>query len=634
MRNLLIISILASLFGLLTFCTKKHGAEEAASPWLNQNDTARYVGMETCKLCHGAKYESFIHTGMGMSFDHATRMKSAAEFGPHAIVYDSINNFYYKPFWQNDSLMITEFRLEDGDTTYRRTEKVSYIIGSGQHTNSHLVDFNGYVYQAPITFYTQRKQWDLAPGMNGGYNSRFTRIITSECMNCHNGFPTLVSGSVNKYAEIPTGIDCERCHGPGSLHVERISRGIIVDTSKETDYSIVNPKNLPVALQNQLCMRCHLQGVDVLNPGAGYFDFKPGDSIADHWNIFLPRFDGRNDKFLMASQADRLMQSRCFIESQNISCITCHNPHIDVRETPVAQFNNACIGCHTAPAQTCTEKPEVRALQNDNCSGCHIPKSGSVDIPHVSISDHKIQIPGKEKEKPNGQFTGLKCMTEAHPSALTMAEGYLVYYESFNPDAVLLDSAAYFIALTKQRDAEYKRTLMHYDYLKKDFAALLETAGDVASGDLDAWSAYRAGEACLQVQDFAQAVDYFHDAVQRLPYDLDFNYKLAVAYLANRDTAQARHTLQFILAQNPEYEDAWVSLALLDASVVRLQDAVADLEKALDLDPDDYLARLNLANLYIRTRQRTKAREAVAYLQKHYPGDAQVKALAAQIRAI
>ncbi|MBK8472384.1 MAG: hypothetical protein IPL33_09550 [Sphingobacteriales bacterium] len=54
-------------------------------------------------------------------------------------------------------MWIAEYRLgKQADTTHYREQYIKYIIGSGQHTNSHIYDENGYLYQAPITFYTQR----------------------------------------------------------------------------------------------------------------------------------------------------------------------------------------------------------------------------------------------------------------------------------------------------------------------------------------------------------------------------------------------------------------------------------------------------------------------------------------------
>lgn len=575
-----------------------------------------------------------MHTGMGLSFDHATKNKSAAVYDEHALVYDKANNFYYKPYWENDSLMIMEFRIEDGDTTHKRIQKISYIIGSGQHTNSHLFEVNGYVYQAPITFYTQKKQWDMAPGMENGFSSRFSRVIEFECMNCHNGLPVAVTGSVNKYQKIQTGIDCERCHGPGSLHVARVSNNMLVDTSKEIDYSIVNPKKLPVELQNQLCMRCHLQGVNVLNEHATFFDFKPADKINEHWNIFLPRFDGKNDKFLMASQADRLLQSKCYIESQKISCITCHNPHITVKETPAAQFNQPCISCHSNGQKNCTETIAMRKLNDDNCSGCHIIKSGSIDIPHVSISDHKIQIPGKERIKENGSFLGLKCLTTENPMPETMAEGYLIYFEAFNKEQVLLDSAKFYLQKSDGQSPYYKKVAIHYASLNNNYDQVISISKQLKNDDLDAWTAYRIANAFQSVNNKKDGNTYFQIASDLQPYNLDYRYKLAASQLELNMNEQAENNLKFILNENPGYELAWLSMAFIQTFKGDVAGAEKSLNTCIALNPDQLNARLNLANLYINSRQKSRAREVMDYLESHFPGNEEVNLLNQRLKSI
>jgi len=635
MRSVLLFTILGVLMLLLTYCNNNNKVVVNDSPWLNQNDTVQYVGMATCKLCHADQHTTFIHTGMGKSFDYATRSKSAALFDKHAIVFDSINNYYYQPFWRNDTLMIKEYRLDGADTIHQRTESIQYIIGSGQHTNSHMLNFNGYVFQAPITFYTQKQKWDLAPGMELGFNSRFSRIITAECMTCHNGLPEMVAGSVNKYTKVPSGIDCERCHGPGSLHVARVSNNILVDTATGIDYSIVNPRHLSVELQNQLCMRCHLQGVNVLNEGASFFDFKPGDKINEHWNIFLPKFDGKNDKFLMASQADRMVQSKCYIETQQLSCITCHNPHISVKETPAAQFNAACINCHQPNKNDCTETIAVRLTNNDNCSACHIPKSGAIDIPHVSISDHKIQIPGEAVKMGDGKFIGLVSLTTDKPDALLMARGYLHYFESFNSDRALLDSVKYYLDKTSEKNDSYRAVLIHYYYLQQDFNMIISASKAFKKiTTLDAWTAYRIGEAFLNTQSYTEAAKYFEQAVNEEKYNLDYNFKSATAKIFSGKAEEAEKLLRFIVTENPTYHMAWNNLGVLQAGKGNYQEAEKSFAKAIQLDPDYVLARIKLAELYIATRQRTKAREAVSYLEKYYPDLQELPKLTLQLRSI
>lgn len=634
MRNGLTIIVVLALMSLLTFCTdRQEGGDD--SPYINQQDTVSYVGMETCKLCHADKHATFIHTGMGLSFDKATREKSAALFdAQHAIVYDSTNNFYYKPFWRNDTLQIMEFRLNGQDTIHKRIESVAYIIGSGQHTNSHMIQVNGYVYQAPITFYSQKQQWDMAPGMSGGFSSRFSRIIEAECMTCHNGLPELVSGSINKYAKVPSGIDCERCHGPGGAHVASISKGIVVDTSKEIDYTIVNPRKLSVELQNQLCMRCHLQGVNVLNTGASFFDFKPGDHINDHWNIFLPRFDGRNDKFLMASQADRLLQSKCYTVSGQLSCITCHNPHITVKDTPREQFNAPCKKCHASPEQQCSAPIAERTSKQDDCSSCHIKRSGSIDIPHVSISDHNIRIPEKDAPAGEGTFKGLVCLTDNNPAPLTMARGYLHYYEAFNKEKMLLDSAWYYIQKAGKINDEIRAVTVHYYYLKNDMPQLIKAGGSIDMSDLDAWTAYRLGEAYTAVGNYGTALSYFTEAVAREPLNLDYLFKQATAMVFNGDNRSGEGVYRKIIAENPNYEKAWNNLGVILMSRGEVREAETCLVKAVALDPDYTLSLIKLTELYIQTRQKSKAKASLDLLQRDHGNDPAVILLSQKLRSI
>ncbi len=634
MRTFLLCLVLSCSIGLLTHCEKRTDGVAADDPWLNRSDTVSYVGMETCRLCHADKHGTFIHTGMGLSFDHATRSKSAALFDAHALVYDSASNFYYKPFWQGEHLMIMEFRLEDGDTIHKRTERIDYIIGSGQHTNSHLLQVNGYMYQAPITFYTQKQQWDLAPGMSGGFNSRFSRVIEAECMTCHNGLPELVSGSVNKYAKVPTGIDCERCHGPGGLHVARVSNGIVVDTATDIDYSIVNPRHLSVELQNQLCMRCHLQGVNVLNTGSSFFDFKPGDHISDHWNVFLPVYDGANDKFLMASQADRMLQSKCYLQTQQLSCITCHNPHITVKDTPRDAFNVSCRNCHNTPDRSCSAPIAERNSNLDDCSSCHIPKSGSVDIPHVSISDHKISIPGRSVKQGAGTFQGLKCLTDDDPSPLTMARGYLHYFEAFSKDKAFLDSSAAYIRKTGKVNDEVRMVQIHLYYLQNDMQAIVRTADALDEDALDAWTAYRIGEAYTTRGDHPQAVRYFSMAAEQQPLNPDFVFKLATAQVFTGNTREGEKGYRTILQEHPKYEKAWNNLGVLLMARGDLQAAEPCFREAIALNPDYLTARVKLTELYIQSRQKSKAREALNYLLKYYPGNPDVVLLGQKLRAI
>ena len=70
-----------------------------------------------------------------------------------------------------------------------------------------------------------------------------------------------------------------------------------------------------------------------------------------------------------------------------------------------------------------------------------MPNSSSIDIPHVSITDHKISIPKEMKKKEFGNFLGLFAINNSNPTNLSKAKAYLKRYESFEQIESYLDSA-------------------------------------------------------------------------------------------------------------------------------------------------------------------------------------------------
>ncbi len=612
------------------FCAPNPTSEKSVDAFLNLNDSVEYVGMQMCQSCHQNVYQTYIQTGMGQSFGKANLKKTAAEFGDSALVYDKQLDFYYKPYFQDSVMYVMEFRLNGKDTVHKRIERIDYIIGSGHHTNSHMINRNGYVYQAPITYYTQDKKWDLAPGFEEN-NERFGRAILSECLTCHNHTPTPATGSDNKYHKMPLGIECERCHGPGGLHVKEKLMGKHVDTSKYVDYSIVNPKHLPIDRQMDLCQRCHLQGVAVLNEGKTFYDFKPGMELSDVMNVFLPRFTNSDKRFIMASQADRLQLSDCFNVSKKLSCITCHNPHHDVHSTTKNNYNTACLSCHKDNSTqsklfNCSAPIAQRNLEQDNCVGCHMPRSGSIDIPHVNITDHhisknNIKSPdtlSQEKVEEIAGFLGLESLVIKNASPLEMARGYLALWDKFMGTPAVLDSAKYYLDLSKASRAEKFNTLVHYYFNKQEYALLVSIA--LAPQEIqDAWTAYRIGEAAYKNKNLPKALAYYKQATNLKPYSLIFQEKLGSTYAQSGQLNAAKKVFNFILKEDPNRKMALANLGLLNAQQGNINQALQLYNKALALDPDYKNALLNKVGLLLQTGRRQEAQPVIQHLIKKYP---------------
>ena len=632
-----ILLLLTAAVLFITVCcicckqTKEPTAKNQKLLYLNHHDTVKYVGMTTCRACHADKHSTFIHTGMGMSFDKASRKKSAASFN-HGPVYDKYRDFYYQPYWAGDNFFIKEYRLEGRDTTYKREEQINYIVGSGQHTNSHIIETNGYLNQAPLTWYAQEGKWDLPPGFENGHNTRFSRIIGLECMSCHNGLPGFVEGSENRFTLIPNGIDCERCHGPGEVHVKEKLAGKLVDTATEIDYTIVNPGKLSWERQIDVCQRCHLQGNAVLKEGKNFTDFRPGMVLSDYFEIFMPRYEGKDNAFIMASHAERLQMSPCFIQSNKnalgdengknlqLTCLTCHNPHVSVTVTGKQVFNNACINCHTQKG--CTEDLSIRQKVNDDCSNCHMPKSGTIDIPHVTVHDHYIRKNAKKEVEQSTQnegikkFIGIYSVNNPNSDNLTKGRAYLNYFEKFEPGNLsLLDSAR--IYLTKA-DAPAK-DFIHWAFLKNDFPSLLTFVEK--ADNRDAWTAYRIGEAYYYSRNLPQAEQYFTEAVNKSTGNIEFKAKLGTVKIEIGKRQEAKQILAEIEKDYPKHPQSLTNLGYVYFLEGDITKAGEYYDKALALDPDYESALLNKAGLYNYLKEYNKSRQLLQRLLKRNPGN-------------
>lgn len=621
----------------LLFCTAPESNSEANHfGFRNLEDSVHLVGMQTCRGCHNDVYQTYIETGMGQSFGAANWEKTSARFDSNAVVYDAALDYYYQPFFKDSVLYVLEFRLEGKDTTHKRLERIDYIIGSGHHTNSHLIHRNGYLYQAPITYYTQDGHWDLAPGFEKGNNKRFDRAILSECVTCHNHIPTLASGSENKYHKMPLGIECERCHGAGSLHVKEKLSGKIIDTSKLVDYSIVNPRHLPIDRQMDLCQRCHLQGVAVLNEGKTFYDFKPGMALSSVMNVFLPRFTDSDERFIMASQADRLRMSACFTQSGELSCISCHNPHHDVHSTTKNNYNSTCQSCHQTNSSKsqlfdCSAPKKDRQVAADDCVACHMPPSGSIDIPHVNITDHYIRksYPNKDLTDSLSEtevneiagFLGLQSLVVEQPSPLDMAKGYLALWDKFMASPAILDSVRYYLDRSKTSEAEQFNTLVHYYFNKEAYAQLSSLAPNTTEITqlTDAWTAYRLGEATYKSKQLTKAQALFQQAANLQPYNLNFQEKLGTVLAQSGQLKQAEKVFQFILKENPQRKMALSNLGLVQAQQGNITAALNYYNQALALDPDYKNALLNKIGLLLQTGRKAEAVPVIDQLLKKYP---------------
>lgn len=649
------LAVLLALGVLITACgepaeTPLDPAPAASSTYLNIGPEATYVGGDTCATCHGERAETYTASEMGRSFRRATLANSDAPWDGIEPIYDAERDLYYLPFRRGEDLFVREYRLAGRDTVHQRIEPITYIVGSGHHTNSHIRDVNGYLYQVPVTWYAQAGRWGLAPGF-GSSRSRFDRPITEACMACHNAIPGFVEGSENRFGHVPLGIDCERCHGPGSLHVEARRMGRLDMVVDGADYSIVNPARLPPALQMNVCERCHAQGAAVYHAGRGPADFRPGMVLSDVEHVFWLRAADSTTHFTMASHPDRLRMSACFDGSREagralapMTCLTCHNPHVSINVLGADHYADACRSCHAvggpdAPP-ACTEPTVVQDPTAADCASCHMPESGATDIPNVRITDHYIRRPdaprrgealSSEEAGRRAAFLRLVSVLEDAPTEQAKAQGYLTYFEEVTNRPGVLDSAAVHLARARRAKplAELAPTYARLHFLRRDYAALRALVREVGFDALpDAWSHYRAGEAFAASGETAETLRHFHRAVDLAPDFLRFRVRLARALTGAGRPADAVRHYDHVLHENPTFATAyndrgWAHVLLGDYAA-----AEGDFERAVELDPDAEEALANLASLYYNTGHSEAARPLLHRLLRLSPDNPDYRRLA------
>lgn len=622
---------LAGIASILIGMVACRNQVEVPQTYLNLAREVTYTGRESCQGCHQKIYDSFLETGMGKSFYLPDPAKIIEDFGPEITVYDSFSNYTYSPFWEGNEFWISEFRIQKGDTQHFRKEKVDYIVGSGHQTRSYLMNRNGRLYEMPLTWYVSRRKWDLSPGYEGGHNTRFDREIGEECMACHTGHINYDDRTTNRFTSISLGIDCEKCHGPGQVHIDKMQRDEIVDVGEEVDWSIVNPAKLPVQQQFDVCQQCHLQGVVVPTKGQSVLDFRPGMPMSSVFNVFIEEFDN-DHAFGIASHAERLIESKCFQRSaEKLTCTTCHDPHKSISLTDTMVYVRQCQSCHKPNTFMCTAPESQQMARNGNCVSCHMPRGGTSDIPHVTFTDHKIRVvkdtTGVGKVR---NFLRLVCMSDSNPSPEVQGRAWLLYYERQNPKEEWLEKAKQLLPPT----AHDAWANVYYFSRQPDLAlqavekALVEKPGD-------SWLLFRKAEILELMGREQDAVALYNDIYNQYPQVLEAGLKVGVLTLKSPSDPQkalqtAGDIFRRLVEEQPKDERFLANLGFVEMNSGQMDLAIQHFRKAISLNPDYLLAWENLFFASIQKRDKPTASVALSQalrIQPDYPKKAMLEAM-------
>jgi len=358
------------------------------TPYRNVRPEVKFVGDSRCAGCHEAIDKTY----------HAHPMGRSAAFVSTATSFETFDE-KSRPRFARGEVQLRVERTATGFTHVMSAgnapahEAPAHLaIGSGARGRSYLTLQSGALWQTPISWFTSKNQWDVSPGFNLDDGGR--RAIVQECLFCHVDRVEHVPGSVNRYREpllpVQAAIGCERCHGPGELHVAE--RTLVRLPKGEADTSIVNPRRLPAELQTAICAQCHLQGQErILRRGREWSEFRPGLPLEAFVTVFT-RHPDLVDWRRSVGQFEQMQRSECFKQSNGkLGCTSCHDPHDRPADATKGEyFRSRCLTCHEK-RQSCSAPLADRRSRRDACAECHMPTGDSSNIAHASVTDHRIE---------------------------------------------------------------------------------------------------------------------------------------------------------------------------------------------------------------------------------------------------
>ncbi len=339
-----------------------------------QNSPARgahYIGSAACAKCHEAIYKRWTKTLM------ANVVRDPRQ-RPDAIIPD-----LSKP-----NPLVT-FSKDDVAFVYGSRWKQRYFTKIGDD------------------YFPQPAQWDVTHKVWKRYfvpdsadwwaplypPDNFGRPTGPLCDGCHSVNYDVASKTVTEW-----NVGCEKCHGPGSEHIDR-----------PVQATILNPARFDYIRASDTCIQCHSQGRPLKNPiGGRYYDwpvgFHIGLNLADFWQFEEHRLGETTfTHYADGSAHKNRMQGNDFVGSlmyaHGVTCFNCHDPHGTENPGMVREAGNGlCLGCHgpngqNGPHAATIEQHTHHAAGSPGgeCIACHMPKIAET-IGDIKVRSHTFRF--------------------------------------------------------------------------------------------------------------------------------------------------------------------------------------------------------------------------------------------------
>lgn len=302
-------------------------ADTSPTPTFAQDDEREYEGLRACSECHSNIARTHADTTHSRTLQDVGRDKDLI-----------LANF-------EDTANIPQIIFPDSTEPRRLTpDDIAYTLGAGNYVQRYLYEVGRNDLQLlPIEWNTITDTWqpflldEAGDWLGDAYD------FGANCAYCHtSGFDT------ERLRWEDDGVQCESCHGLGSLHVEEADGA----GRNPSDRELTRIKEaIQFGTDAQVCGQCHSQGESPenhpfpINYTAGNtliseetFSLIAGDDSAYWWGTNnAKRTNMQYNEWAISGHAEA-----------NVTCATCHYPHSEAEQPHLltqAPYS-LCASCH------------------------------------------------------------------------------------------------------------------------------------------------------------------------------------------------------------------------------------------------------------------------------------------------
>ncbi|MGI1661961.1 cytochrome c3 family protein [Palleronia sp. KMU-117] len=357
-----------------------------------------YVGSASCVSCHEETAEAWEGSHHALAWTWPSPETIVADFDGTVFEHDGMTA-RFRIEGGDYHVEVTE---KDGATTDYRVHSVAGIEPLQQYL---LETEPGRLQSFDVVWDTETGGWfHLYPGQDlppddGLHWTGHYKNWNARCAECHaTGYEKNYDAQTRSYASVQAeiGVGCEACHGPGEAHLAWAEAlGTTREAPTPPGYGFPQTFGTTEATIQQ-CATCHSrrEAHDDASP-------LPGTPYHDSYGLALLRpgqyhADGQilDEVYVYGS----FLQSKMY--AKGVGCLDCHDPH---RADLVADGNAVCTQCHSpagnpdfptlTPAEYDTRAHHFHEEGSEaaQCKSCHAPEQ--VYMGNDWRADHSFRVP-------------------------------------------------------------------------------------------------------------------------------------------------------------------------------------------------------------------------------------------------